>query len=443
VVAAYGQTVTSAARSAVLYLAFPEIQQEQCIMTSREPRTLAKKKDLHDGRSVWANSRHRTVRTVSTLRKLTPEIVVVGGGISGALCALELTTSGHEVVVVDRREPGAGSTLASTAMIQFELDVPLIRLGDKIGKPKAARAYQRSFQAVADLGKLIEKYGVESGWRDRQALYLAGSEMGFRGLEREAAARSRINLPSKFINAESLADQYGIKRTGAILSDGSAELDPARTAASCLRIAQRFGAKIVSPCEIVDVTCVKGGLELQTSAGSAITAKRVVFATGYEVVKGVPRDAFDIVSSWAIATQPIENRELWPGRCLIWEASNPYLYARTTVDNRILVGGEDSKLTNPKRRAAAIPAKAEALLKKIRSLLDKPGLQIDYAWAGAFAESPAGLPIIKELPHLRGAMAILGCGGNGITFSTIAAQIARQWASGKKDPDLDLFVGLT
>jgi choline dehydrogenase-like flavoprotein len=53
------------------------------------------------------------------------DVAVVGGGVSGALTALALSKAGFDVVVVDRRTPGKGSTLASTAMIQFEIDTPL------------------------------------------------------------------------------------------------------------------------------------------------------------------------------------------------------------------------------------------------------------------------------------------------------------------------------
>jgi len=71
--------------------------------------------------------------------------------------------------------------------------------------------------------------------------------------------------------------------------------------------------------------------------------------------------------------------------------------------------------------------------------LNRDDLEIDCAWAGAFADSPTGLPCIMEMPDLPGALAILGCGGNGITFSVIAGQIAHQWAKGRRDPDADLF----
>ena len=401
---------------------------------------LAQRKDLHDGRSLWADSQGTSLRTRKKFKQQTAEIAIVGGGISGSLCALELAAAGHEVVVIDRRPPGSGSTLASTAMIQFELDTPYSELCEKIGRSKATRAYRRSFKAVGDLSNLISAHGIDARWRDRQALYLAGTEMGVRGLRSEVDARQSIHLPSAFLSKADLFGAYGIDRTGAILSDGSAELDPARTTASCLRAAQRYGATIVSPCDVIEIASRRGAIELNTTAGH-LRVKKAVLATGYEVVAGLPRDAFDVISSWAIATQPLPVEELWPGQCLIWEACDPYLYARTTSDNRILVGGEDSKLTNPRRREKSIPSKANALLRKFQKLLGRSDLRIDYAWAGAFADSPTGLPIIKELSGLPGAMAILGCGGNGITFSAIAAQIVRQWAKGHKDPDLDLFQG--
>ncbi len=405
-------------------------------------KILAAKKDLHNGRSLWFDSPRRTVKTRRLSRDLTCEIAVVGGGISGALSALTLSAAGHEVVVVDRRAPGTGSTLASTAMIQFELDTPLMELSDKIGSQKATRAYRRSLKAVKDLATLFKSHNIDSCWQDRQALYLAGDAMGSRALRQEADARARIGLPSHYLNKAALSQRFGIERTGAILSDGSAELDPARASASCLRAAQKFGAVVLAPCNIATVEALKGGVILTTDKGCTITAKKVIFATGYEVIKGLPREAFEIISSWAIATQSLPANALWPERCLLWEASDPYLYARTSIDNRIIVGGEDSGLNDPQRRLDAIPAKAAVLLRKIRALLGKPDLEIDYAWAGAFADSPTGLPIIKDVPGLPGAMAILGCGGNGITFSMIAAQIAQQWAAGKKDPDWDLFQGI-
>lgn len=400
---------------------------------------ITNKKDLRGGNPLWIKSLHSTVRTRTALKQENCDVVVVGAGVSGALTALMLTEKGFDVVVVDRRKPTTGSTAASTAMIQFELDTPLTELSEKIGAKNACRAYQRSLRAVDDLQKLISRHKIKAEWRKRDALYLAGNEMGFRALQSEAKERRNAGLPSTYIDHDYLLKTYGIDRTGAIVSQGAAELNPTQLTAGALRAAQSAGCRIYQDHEVTKVESNTSGVCLATSQGGTINATRVVFATGYETIKGLPTSKFDITSSWAIATKPIAPERLWPTRCLIWEASDPYLYMRTTADHRILIGGEDSGLTDPDRRDAAIPAKSEKLLRAAKALLPNLELEVAYAWAGAFAVSPTGLPIITELDGRKNQFAILGCGGNGITFSMIAAQLVLAWAKGNRDRDMDLF----
>lgn len=410
--------------------------------TSRKPR-LAPRKDLHDGRSLWADTAGRGLRTRSASGNIETEIAIVGGGISGAIIGLVLARDGHEVAILDRRAPAEGSTIASTAMIQFEIDTPLTELMDKIGKEKAVRAYRRSLKAVRDLGALVNEFAPGARWEDREALYLAGNEMGFRALRQEAEVRAGCGLPSRYLEREEVHKRFGIDATGAILSKGAANLDPVATATGFLRAAQKLGAKLISPCEVtaIETASAREGVQLRTREGHIVSCRKAIFATGYEVIGGIPRSAFDIVSSWAIATQPLAPDRLWPTRCLIWEAADPYLYMRTTHDNRILIGGEDSGLLDPERREGAIPNKSKELLRKAKLILGRDDLAIDYAWAGAFADSPTGLPCFKELDDTPGVFAVLGCGGNGITFSMIASQVVKAWLKGRKDPDLDLFTG--
>ena len=168
-------------------------------MSSKSPGRVAPRKNLHDGRSLWHDSTRRTVRTRTLRQSETCEIAVIGGGISGALTALSLVEAGHEVMVLDRRPPGEGSTVASAAMIQFEIDTPLTQLTRRIGKDKATWAYHRSAKAVRDLGRLIDKHAIHANWVERGALFLAGNEMGFRGLMQEVEARQGIGLPSQFL----------------------------------------------------------------------------------------------------------------------------------------------------------------------------------------------------------------------------------------------------
>ena len=62
-----------------------------------------------------------------------------------------------------------------------------------------------------------------------------------------------------------------------------------------------------------------------------------------------------------------------------------------------------------------------------------------FAWAGCFGESSTGLPAIGRIPGAARCFAVMGYGGNGITFSAIAAQLIQREILGLRDPDAELF----
>ena len=84
-------------------------------------------------------------------RNIVCDVAVVGAGITGAMVAHRLSSDGHSVVVIDARDVCRGSTSASTALLQYEIDVSLTDLAKLIGKQNAGRAYQLSHQAIDDL----------------------------------------------------------------------------------------------------------------------------------------------------------------------------------------------------------------------------------------------------------------------------------------------------
>src|SRR5690348_1303692 len=104
-------------------------------------------KKLRSGRSVWNTSPGRAIAHQRLTRSEKVDVAIIGAGVSGAFMAHALAPRYDRVVILDRRAPASGSTSASTAMLQFEIDVPLIRLREKIGPVKAARAWKRSYQA--------------------------------------------------------------------------------------------------------------------------------------------------------------------------------------------------------------------------------------------------------------------------------------------------------
>jgi glycine/D-amino acid oxidase-like deaminating enzyme len=329
-----------------------------------------------------------------------------------------------------------GSTLASTAMLQFEIDTPLTKLAERIGPAKAVRAWRRSFAATRDLIALVREKRIRCGLEDRAALYLAGDSMGRRGLEAEARARNRAGLACEFLPARALKARYGIDRTAAIFSTGAASADPVALTRSLLRHAR--GVRIFSPCEVRDVMATKRAVMLD-AGGHFVEAKAVVFCTGYEVLKGLPARGVRITSSWAAATAPRAHYPAWLDRTLIWEASNPYLYLRTDAQGRLIAGGEDAGLDSPSYRANTLDSKARRLAQKTKLLLPSVKPEWTHHWAGAFGESADGLPTIDAVPGLPNCFTVMGFGGNGTIYAMIAAQLMPGLLKGRSPRDADLF----
>ena len=83
--------------------------------------------------------------------------------------------------------------------------------------------------------------------------------------------------------------------------------------------------------------------------------------------------------------------------------------------------------------------KAQQLLVRLQALFPNLNLEIDFHWAGTFGETGDGLAYIGATPEYPGCQFALGFGGNGITFSSIAADLLAETVLGKQSEDLQLF----
>ena len=155
-----------------------------------------------------------------------------------------MTRQGLDVVIIDRERPGRGSTAASTAMLLWEIDRPLMELTEAYGFERAVRAYRASLHAVAGLKSLVRELSIACGMRDKDSLYLAAGE-GSRELVEEHRLRHRAGLPGDFLDHAMLLDAYGLARAGAIVSSGAADTDPMQLARGLLRVAGARGARSV------------------------------------------------------------------------------------------------------------------------------------------------------------------------------------------------------
>lgn len=351
--------------------------------------------------------------------------------------AERLTRQGLDVVIVDRERPGRGSTVASTAMLLWEIDRPLVELTAMYGFERAARAYRASFDAVAGLISLVCAHSLAGEIRKKRSLYLAAGSSAAE-LRGEHRLRQRAGLPGDFLDHGQLLGNYGMARAGAIVSSGAADADPLQLARGLLRLAVTRGARQFD-AEAVAFVPAGQAVTVGFEDGREIAAKTVVLATGYVMPDIVHSTVQAVSSSWAIATTP-QPQNIWKDGVLIWEDAKDYLYARTTPAGRIIIGGEDSdEVIAPDARDRLIPDKSRRLAQRLAALWPSAATDIEYRWAGTFDTTSDGLPLIGPVPGAKGVYAAYGYGGNGITFSYLAAQLIGDLVAGGTSPLLDDF----
>jgi glycine/D-amino acid oxidase-like deaminating enzyme len=392
--------------------------------------------DLRGGRSPWfATSSHPPRRELS--ENLTCDALIIGAGITGSLVAERLTRQGLDVIIVDRELPGRGSTAASTSMLLWEIDRPLRELSELYGFERASRAYRASLDAVAGLKSLVWRLGIACDLRDKDSLYLAADESSA-GLIEEHRWRARAGLPGDFLDHGTLLDSFGIARAGAIVSSGAADADPLKLAHGLLRTALARGARLFE-ADAVAFDSAGRAVNASFANDRAIEARSIILATGYVMPGIVHSTVHEVSSSWAIATPP-QPQNIWKDEALIWEDAKQYIYARTTKAGRIIIGGEDStEIVEPEARDSLIAEKSQKLTRRLAALWPPAQTEIEFRWAGTFDTTSDGLPLIGPVPSAKGVYAAYGYGGNGITFSFLAARLIGDLIAGKTSPLLADF----
>lgn len=367
------------------------------------------------------------------------DVLIIGAGISGALSAYHLINAGIECVQVDARTVGLGSTCASTSLLQYELDKPLCELAKQIGYENASRAYNMCAEAIDGLEAVSKKINF-SFFEKQQCLYFAAYKKDIKLIEEEFAIRKKTGFDVQLLNDEQIEKQFGLKASVAILSTKAAATDAYLFTHALLAASIKKGLAVYDRTNVVKIDYRKNGVTVKTENGQTIHAKKIVNATGYEITEFIEKKIIKLHSTYAFASEHIQSKlPEWGNKTLLWNTADPYLYIRLTKDNRIMVGGRDEDFYSPAKRDRLIKKKTTQLKKDYMKLFPSIEFKPEFSWAGTFGSTKDSLPYIgtySKTPHTYYA---LGFGGNGITFSLIAAQIITDMIKGKKNKDASLY----
>ncbi len=406
---------------------------------------------LRHGRPLWLDHPVPPTRRYPTHRgTLETDVVIVGGGITGAICAYLFAKAGIRVALVESKLMGRGSTAASTALLMQEPDRDFADLATRFGRSATREAWMSLGRATRDLTRTIRTLKLKVDLCTCDSVYFTLNPQKVQALQRELKARKAAGLPGRWLSAAALYRMTGIRAQAAIATRGNAQVNPVRACHGFLGAAARSGAQIFERSQARSVKASKSGVEVRTDGG-VILAKRVIVATGYAtpvfrrlVGRFRMKDTFVIATRRLPRrlrprmTKPRSNPARGAGSVppMAWDTERPYHYFRWTGDGRLLVGGEDVNHRSAKGSRLRMARARARLLKHLAQV--HPGLadeRPEYAWEGLFAETPDGLPYIGTHSRYPGHLFALGYGGNGMTASFLAARLLLDLYQGRDKSD--------
>jgi len=372
-------------------------------------------------------------------RDIKTDVLVLGGGISGALAAHYLIREGIDCTLIDARTIGLGSTCASTSLLQYEIDTPLHQLIEMVGEKNAVRSYKLGTSAITKLAKLAAIAGVKD-FEMKKSFYYAAYKKDLPFLKKEFEIRKKYGFNVAWLEEDQVFKQFGFSSPGGILSDVAATTDAYVLTHRLLQYNVSKGLKVYDRTQVVSIKHDWRNVHLKTQEKFIITAKKLVYATGYEVVDFISKPIVKLNSTYAIASEAFNFPvKLGKNDTVIWNTAQPYLYLRLTNDNRIIIGGRDEEFFSHFKRDKLIPAKTKQLQNDFKKIFPSIPFKTEFSWAGIFGSTKDGLPYIGAYKRLPNSFFALGFGGNGITFSQVAGEILASLIKGKKNKDAEIF----
>jgi len=379
-------------------------------------------------------AKHTVIRTDADAVTVWPAVdtIVIGAGVTGLSTALHLVEQGAQVWVLERDEPGAGTSGRPNGQIiaglQESPDAVIAAYGAELGERMIAfsgRAPDLVFDLIAR--HAIACDAERTGW-----IQATRSRRQIRKLEKLVEAWGKRGAPVRMLDRQETAGVFGTDAYAAgWLDQRNGTIQPLAYTRGLADAAARAGAKIHCGVDVHDIERSGQQWQINSNRGQ-FRAATVVLATNvftsqlHGVAKHFLGRSYLSAHSVQIATAPLDDaqrRSVLPGRQSGSDTGHLHLrYFRLDRDSRFVIGGP-GWLTPPHSRSAISFRLLEASMRRMFAPLKKA--KIEYAWAARDTLTADLLPHLCEpCPRLFSS---LGYNGRGLAIGTaLGAELARR-----------------
>ncbi|RUX71622.1 FAD-binding oxidoreductase [Mesorhizobium sp. M7A.F.Ca.US.006.04.2.1] len=397
------------------------------------------------------------------------EFAILGAGIVGVTTALALQEGGHEVIIIDRRQPGREASYGNAGIVQVEVMEPyafpraaldVLRLAFGLGNdvryhlaalPSAAlplalyylnsapiryRTISQIYRQLighcaADHDKLIAGAGAEHLFVRRGYIQMHREA---RELDTDAAQAERyrkdFGVQSRILTNQALrGEEPCLKRdfAGAVHWQQSRScVDPGGLVATYAALFRRRGGTLLEE-EVRSLTQPASGWHVHLRNGRRLATENIVIALGAW--------SPSLLRPLGVSMPMIRKRgyhrhykaDRLPGRPL-FDVAAAALYCPMSQGLRLTTGAEVARFASTKTPWQL--ARAERMA---REVIDFGEAVEPEPWAGWRPCMPDMLPVVGAVPKIPGLWCNFGHGHQGFTLGPTSARLFSELAGGRAE----------
>jgi glycine/D-amino acid oxidase-like deaminating enzyme len=327
---------------------------------------------------------------------ITHPVVIVGGGMSGAMTAYACAAAGMKVMLLEADRIGMGGSGRATGLFSGESSDSYRDLEARAGRRVARALFDAMQDAPRELAATVKRLGIKAGFELKTSFRFIPQGQPDQLLKREIASREDAGLAAAWIPPATIAKQAAIDTAGGMKLPDAGFADPLKLTLGFLSAAIKKGAKVYEKSAVRKITFTR-------KTATAFLDNGAITTTNLIICIGEPTSLFKPLKRhlrhedrYAVLTEPLSaavRAELGQRNALLMDTDTPPHQLWFTADHRALFTGADQKRPGEKLRGKTLIQRTGQLMYELSRLYPAiSGARPTHGWDVPLAHTIDGAP---------------------------------------------------